>query len=42
MLYNEHLKSIHEINTYKFYVFEGLSPFEKDKTYKKGNFYRIT
>lgn len=39
MLYNEYLKSIHEINTYKFYVFEGLSPFEKDKTYKKGNFY---
>lgn len=39
MLYNDYLKSIHEVNTYKLYVFEGLSPFERDKTYKKGNFY---
>lgn len=39
MLYDEYLKSIHEVNNYKLYVFEGLSPFEKDKVYKKGNFY---
>ncbi|UZW14967.1 hypothetical protein OSC52_03740 [Clostridium pasteurianum] len=39
MLYNDYLKSIHKVNTYKLYVFEGLSPFERDKTYKKGNFY---
>lgn len=39
MLNSEYLKSIHEINNYKLYVFEGLSPFEKDKNYKCGNFY---
>ncbi|MCB2312909.1 hypothetical protein [Clostridium tagluense] len=39
MLYNEYLKSIHKVNVYKLYVFEGLSPFEKDKTYKKGSLY---
>lgn len=39
MVYNEYLKSIHEINMYKLYVFEGLSPFEKDKVYKYGRYY---
>lgn len=39
MLYDEYLKSIHKVNTYKFYVFEGLSPFEREKIYKKGSFY---
>ena len=42
MLYDEYLKSIHKINSYKFYVFEGLRPIEKDKTYKKGAFYMTT
>lgn len=39
MLYDKYLKSIHETNMYKLYTFEGLSPFEKDKIYKKGRFY---
>lgn len=39
MLYDKYLKSIHEINMYKLYTFEGLSPFEKDKIYKKDRFY---
>ncbi|WP_027626935.1 hypothetical protein [Clostridium lundense] len=39
MLCNEYLKNIHEVNMYKLYVFEGLSPFEKDKVYKCGRYY---
>lgn len=39
MLYHHNLKSMHELNQYKLYVFEGLSPFERDKIYKKDRIY---
>lgn len=39
MIYSEYLKSIHKVNMYKLYTFEGLSPFEKDKIYKRGRYY---
>lgn len=39
MLYHYNLESIHELNQYKFYTFEGLLPFEKDKIYKSGKNY---
>jgi CRISPR-associated endoribonuclease Cas6 len=42
MAQNERLKTIHEINTFKYYTFGSFYPVEKDKVYKKGNSYTFT
>lgn len=42
MLQNHNLTSFHETDGYKFYVFSGLWPIEKNKTYRSGNVYIFT
>jgi CRISPR-associated endoribonuclease Cas6 len=39
MLLNNDLTKFHEADGYKFYVFSGLWPTEKNKTYQAGNVY---
>ena len=38
----ENLGKLHNINTYKNYCYDLLSPLEKDKIYKKGKIYTLT
>ena len=39
---DNNLKELHFKKGYKFYVFSGFYPIEKDKIYKKGKTYRFT
>lgn len=42
MLYDKDLKQKHTEKTYKYYCFNSLYPFSKDKIYKEGAFYDFT
>ena len=42
MVKDASLKTIHESGGFKYYVFGGLLPIEKDKLYKKGSTYAFT
>ena len=41
MAQDEELKSLHEKKYFKYYVFGGFLPLERDKVYKQGNNYRF-
>ncbi|MGR6835977.1 CRISPR-associated endoribonuclease Cas6 [Syntrophomonas erecta] len=42
MMENHNLTNLHGTDGYKFYVFSGLWPLEKNKTYQAGNVYIFT
>lgn len=42
MLYDEDLQHKHTENTFKYYCFNSLYPFSKDKVYKQGDYYDFT
>lgn len=41
MTKDEQLKALHQNNGFKYYVFGGLLPIEKERVYKKGNTYNF-
>ena len=41
MAQDEKLKSLHQKSDFKYYVFGGFVPLERDKVYKQGNSYRF-
>ena len=42
MAQDEKLKTLHSKESFKYYVFGGLLPIEKDRVYKRGSTYKFT